>query len=184
LSQKVNLSKFNNDWYSPDGNAITRILWFFVNAIFFQSFNPISSLKCSLLRLFGAKIGVGVVIKPYVNIKYPWRLEIGNHVWIGENVWIDNLADIKIGDNACISQGAMLLTGSHDYKKEAFDLMTGEITLEEGSWVGAKSVVCPSVTLKSHSILSVNSVATRDLEAYKIYQGNPAVEKRDRVIES
>jgi putative colanic acid biosynthesis acetyltransferase WcaF len=76
----------------------------------------------------------------------------------------------------------MLLTGSHDYKKETFDLMTGEIILEEGSWVGAKSVVCPNVTLKSHSILSVNSVATRDLEAYKIYQGNPAIEKRNRVI--
>ena len=56
-----------------------------------RSWFPISGFKRFLLRLFGAKIGKGVVIKPCVNIKYPWKLRIGNYVWIGENVWIDNL---------------------------------------------------------------------------------------------
>jgi len=179
----VNLEKFNNDWYQPGGSTLKRLLWFFVNAIFFaSSLNPICSLKVWLLRLFGAKVGKGVVIKPSVNIKYPWRLEIGNHVWIGENTWIDNLDNITIGNNACISQGAMLLTGSHNYKLDSFDLMTGPIVLEEGAWVGAQAVVCPNITCKSHSILAVGSVATQNLEAYTIYQGNPAQAKRKRVI--
>lgn len=177
------LSKFDNSWYSPLASSLKIIGWYFANIFFLiNPFNPLSSVKVFLLRLFGAKVGKGVIIKPSVNIKYPWLLEIGNHVWIGEHVWIDNLVKVSIEDNVCISQGAMLLTGSHNYKKSAFDLITGEITLEAGSWVGAKSVVCPGVRLYSHSVLAVGSVATKDLEAYTIYQGNPAVKKRQRVI--
>ena len=111
-------------------------------------------------------------------------MEIGDNVWIGENVWIDNLEQVKIGDNCCLSQGAMLLTGNHNYKKSTFDLLTGTITLEDGAWVGAQSTVCPGVTCKSHCILSVGSIATFDLEPYTIYQGNPAKPVRDRIINS
>ena len=181
---KTQLSKFDNSWYKPGGNSIKRVSWYFVTIIFFiNPLNPISSLKVFLLKIFGAKIGKGVVIKPSVNIKYPWRLEIGNHVWIGEKVWIDNLANVKIGNNVSISQGAMLLCGNHNYKKSTFDLITGEITIEEGAWVGSHSIVTPNITCKSHSILAVNSVATKNLEKYTIYQGNPAKEVRKRTIE-
>jgi putative colanic acid biosynthesis acetyltransferase WcaF len=146
--------------------------------------NPISKLKVLLLRMFGAKVGKGVVIKPSVNIKYPWLLEIGDYTWIGEHVWIDNLAKVKIGANCCLSQGAMLLCGNHNYKLETFDLIVKAITLEDGAWVGAMSTVCPGVTLKSHAILTVDSVATETLEAYSLYKGNPAVKIRDRKIVS
>src|SRR5690242_9560833 len=100
-----------------------------VSAIFFQnSLFPFSGWKVFLLRLFGASVGKGVVIKPRVTIKYPWFLTIGNHSWIGENVWIDNLGKVAIGSNVCLSQGSMLLTGNHDYTKSTFDLMVKEIT--------------------------------------------------------
>ena len=61
--------------------------------------------------------------------------------------------------------------------------MIGEITLEDGSWVGAQSVVCPGVTLHTHAVLGVGSVAHHDLDAYGIYQGNPARKVRERVID-
>ena len=101
---------------------------------------------------------------------------------IGEHVWIDNLVPVSLGANCCISQGAMLLTGNHNYKKSTFDLITGEIHLEDGVWIGAKAVVCPGVICRSHSLLTVGSVATSSLEAYCIYQGNPAQKIRDRRI--
>lgn len=177
------LSSFNNNWYYPGRNAIIRLLWYFTNALFFHSpLNPSCSIKVFLLRLFGAKIGKDVNIKPSVNIKYPWRLTIGDCSWIGENTWIDNLGDIVIGSNCCISQGAMLLSGNHNYKKSSFDLIVGNIVLEDGVWIGAQSTVCPGVTCKTHSVLSVHSVATADLESYTVYQGNPAKEIRKRII--
>ena len=179
----VRLKDFDNGWYDPGGSGVKRLLWYLTNVLFFKnSLSLINGLKIFLLRLFGAKVGRGITIKPSVNIKYPWFLKIGNDVWIGENVWIDNLAQVTIGDNVCLSQGCMLLTGSHNYKKVKFDLIVKPIRLDEGSWVGAKSLVCPGVHMRSHSILSAGSVATYDLEPYTIYQGNPATPKRKRVI--
>lgn len=129
-------------------------------------------------------MGKRVVIKPHVRIKYPWKLTIGDYSWIGEGVWIDNLAEVNIGAHCCLSQGAFLLCGNHDYSKSTFDLMIGPIILKDGSWVGAKSIVCPNVVMESHSILSVGSVATKNLEAFKIYSGNPAIFVRERKIHS
>ena len=180
--KNVALNKFNNSWFNPGANVLKRTLWYFTNALWLNSAFPINGLKIFLLRIFGAKIGRGVVIKPHVNIKYPWKLQVGNYVWIGENVWIDNLGSVVIGNNVCLSQGAMLLLGNHDYKQEAFDLIVKDIVLEDGVWIGAKSIVCPGVKCFSHAVLSVGSIATSDLEAFSIYQGNPAVKVRERVI--
>lgn len=180
---KTNLSQFNNAWYNPGGNAVKRILWYFTNIVWFNSGFPINSVKVFMLRLYGARIGSGVVIKPRVNIKYPWKLSVGNNVWIGEQVWIDNLAQVTIGDNVCLSQGSFLLCGNHDYKKQTFDLIVADIVLEDGVWIGAKATVCPGVTCFSHTVLAVGSVATSNLEAYKIYQGNPASIVRERIIQ-
>lgn len=178
----VKLSEYDNSWYKP-GPKWKRNLWLVINVLFFNNgFAIFNRLKCSLLRLFGAKVGKRVLIKPSVNIKYPWFLQVGNDVWIGENVWIDNLGLVTIGDNVCISQGALLLTGNHNYSKSFFDLMIGTITVEDGVWIGAKSTVCPNVTCKTHAVLAVSSVATKDLDAYTIYQGVPAEKIKMRII--
>lgn len=179
---KTDLSTFNNSWYKPGASFLKRGLWYCFNNLFFVSRFPFSGFKVFLLRVFGANVGKKVVIKPGVNIKSPWLLSVGDYAWIGENVWIDNLVKVSIGSNACISQGAMLLTGNHNYKKSTFDLITGEIKLEDGVWIGAKAVVCPGVICASHTLLTVASVATENLQAYGIYQGNPAVKVRERVI--
>ena len=115
-------------------------------------------------------MGQGVLIKLSVDIKYSWKLVVGYYSWIGENVWIDNLSPVKIGSHVCISQAALLLTGNHNYKKITFDLIIGEIILEDGVWVGAHSFVCSKAICHSHSILTVNSVATHDFQSHTIYQ--------------
>ena len=177
---ETDLSRYTNDWYQP-GPRWKIVLWFLVNPVTINTYLPLPvSFKCRILRAFGARLGRGVMIKPAVNIKYPWLLSVADHVWIGEQVWIDNLAQVTIGAHSCLSQGAMLLTGNHDYRRPTFDLITRPITLEAGAWVGAKAVVCPGVTLRSHAVLAAGSVATRSLEPYMIYQGNPAVAVRPR----
>jgi putative colanic acid biosynthesis acetyltransferase WcaF len=178
---KTDLSKFDNSWYKPDVSKVKQVLWYFCNALVFKSsMFPVSRIKTQLLRLFGATVGKGVNIKPCVNIKYPWKLKINDYAWIGENVWIDNLGEVHIGSNACISQGAMLLCGNHNYKKETFDLIVGNIYIGEGAWIGANCTVCPGITCGSHSILTVGSIATHNLDDYSIYSGNPAVKVRER----
>ncbi len=166
----------------PGASIITRAIWYLVNRLFFISYFPFSSVKIFLLKFFGAKIGKGLVLKPHINIKYPWRLTIEDNSWIGEGVWIDNLADVVIGQNCCLSQGAMILCGNHNYKLTSFDLMIDKIIIEDGVWIGAKAIVCPGVTCSTHAVLTAGSVAVSSLEPYSIYQGNPAIKIKERVI--
>lgn len=182
--KKANLVEYDNHPYHPGGSAFKRVMWYYVNAFFFKtSLFPFYGIKNWLLRLFGAKLGSMVEIKPCVNIKYPWLLTIGDEVWIGEGVWIDNLVTVTIGSNICISQNVTLLTGNHNYKKPSFDLITDQVVIEDGAWLGAGTIVNLGVTVGSHAILASGSVATKSLEPYGIYQGNPAVKVRERVFE-
>lgn len=183
MSKASDFTKYDNSYFYPGAGILKRTLWYFVNAAFVNSSFPFSGLKVILLKLFGASIGKGAVIKPYVNIKYPWNLSLGNHVWLGEMVWIDNLSKVTIGNNVCISQGAMLLCGNHNYTKSSFDLIVKEIVIEDGVWIGAKCTVCPGVVCYSHSVLTVNSVATKNTDAYAVYSGNPALKIKDRVLQ-
>ena len=180
---EVRLSSFNTGNFNKGAGFIKQTLWYFVNALFVRaSWNPFMGIKVFFLKLFGAKIGKGLVLKNNVNIKFPWKLTLGNDVWLGENAWIDNLDEVIIGNNVCISQGALLLTGNHDYTLSTFDYRNASIIIEDGAWIGAKTVVCPGIKIKSHAILTVGSTATKNMEAYGIYQGNPARKIRTRNI--
>lgn len=184
MNKTTDLSTFSIGDYSP-GKKWKILLWSLVNYFIFNSALPWPQfLKKFLLVMFGANVGKGVIFKIKIRIKYPWRLSIGNNCWIGESVWIDNLENVKIGNNVCLSQGSMLLTGNHDYKVSTFPYRLGKIILEDGVWIGANAVVCPGITCYSHSILTVNSVASRDLESWGIYCGNPAQKIRKREIHS
>lgn len=181
--QPVELARYDNSWYKPGGSLLKRTLWFFVGQPLLRcSWIPSSAMRVALLRLFGARIGSGVVIKPSVEVKYPWHLIIGDHCWVGEHVWIDNLTRVQLGSNVCLSQGAYLCTGNHDWTDPHFGLMIAPIHLEDGAWAGAKCILSPGTTLGAGAIAGAGSVVSGNIPAYDIYAGNPARFVRRRVI--
>ena len=179
----VRLGTFDGSDFNKGAGAIKTILWYIVNTLIVRaSWNPFMGIKIALLRAFGAKIGKGTVIKNNVIIKSPWNLVIGDDCWLGESCWIDNLDKVVIGNNVCISQGALLLTGNHDYTISSMPYRNAPIKTEDGAWIGAKTTVCPGVMVHRNAILTVGSVTTKDMEENGIYQGNPAVKIRERKI--
>ena len=177
------LSTFDNSWYHAGRSTMTRMLWFFLGLPVLRSkVLPSSRVRIILLRIFGARIGDATVIKPGVRVKYPWLLSIGNRSWIGEDVWIDNLANVEVGDDVCISQGAYLCTGNHDWSDPAFGLVLKGIKLMDGSWVGAKTVVTPGVELGKCAIAAAGSVVTKSIPSFEIHSGNPTSFVRRREI--
>lgn len=180
---KVKLNEFSSQGFNKGASKLKIILWYFVNVLFVRaSWNPLIVIKEWLLRLFGAKIGKGLVLKNNVIIKSPWNLILGDNCWIGENVWIDNLDKISIGNNVCISQGALLITGNHDYTKSSMPYRNAPIKVEDGAWIGANVTVTAGVTVAENSVLTVGSVVTKSTEPNMIYQGNPAKAIRERHI--
>ncbi|MBX3466765.1 MAG: WcaF family extracellular polysaccharide biosynthesis acetyltransferase [Planctomycetes bacterium] len=172
---KVDLSAYGAGGFDRGASRVVEGLWRLTQAGLFQACPfGLYALKRAVLRAFGARIGRGVVLKPGVKITFPWKLELGDHVWVGEEAWLHNLDPIIIGSHACVSQRAMLCAGSHDYRAPTFDLRTAPIRVGEGAWVAAMAWVGPGVTIGSHAVLAAGSVAGRDLEPYGVYRGNPA----------
>ena len=171
MSEKpvIRLDQFNNRGFDRGRSRFVELLWLIAGALFVRSGLPGSHLRIAVLRAFGARIGIGVVIKPHVKVKFPWRLTVGAHSWIGEEVWIDNLADVAIGAHCCISQGAYLCTGSHDWSKPGFDLITRPIEIGDEAWICAKACVGPGVRVARGAVLALGSVATSDLAAWTCY---------------
>jgi putative colanic acid biosynthesis acetyltransferase WcaF len=171
----MRLDHYNTGSFTRGRSALVEALWLVTQALFVRSQLPGSRHRRVLLRAFGARVGAGVVIKPGVRVKFPWRLTIGDHAWLGEDVWIDNLANVSIGAHACISQGAYLCTGNHDWTSERFTLAAAPITIGDHAWVAAKAVVAPGVTMGEGAVLALGSVAIGHPDAWSIYAGNPAV---------
>jgi putative colanic acid biosynthesis acetyltransferase WcaF len=179
----VSLDQYTTGHYTPGASIVQQLLWHFVGAALLQSYViPISSFKVWLLRRFGAQVGQGVRIKPGVKVKFPWRLIVGNHCWIGEGAWLDNLAMITLEDHVCLSQGVYLCTGNHNWKDPGFALILGAIYIETGSWIAAQAAIGPGVTVGQGAILCLGSVANHDLETMTIYAGSPAVLIKKRVM--
>ncbi len=174
------LKDYSNPQFHRGRSRLTEAAWLVMQWLFVSSWIPGSAHRRWLLRRFGAHIGEGVVVKPGVRVKFPWRLAIDDHAWIGEDVWIDNLVEVSIGSDCCVSQGAYLCTGSHDWSRQAFDLITRPITIKAGAWIAARAVVGPGVTIGEGAVLALGSVATKDLAHWMIHQGVPAVPVRPR----
>lgn len=181
MRSSVRLDQYDNSWYDPGRSLFWRAAWLFLGLpIFRSSLLPFSRLRVALLRFFGAEIGDGVVIHSEVVVKYPWHLSVGDHAWIGERAWIDNLTTVQVGNNVCISQGAYLCTGNHDWNDIAFGLRVAPIQLFEGSWAGAQCTLLPGAVLSTGAIAAAGSVISGVVPPFKIFAGNPAVFLRER----
>lgn len=171
----IDLQSFRNPEFSRGAPAWKEVAWWLVRSLLFASWLPVPSvLKVGALRLFGAQIGSGVVIRSRVNVTMPWRLRCGDHVWIGDEVLILSLDQVTLGSNVCISQRAFLCTGSHDHRKPTFDLITRPIRIEDSCWVGAQTFVGPGVTLGIGSIAAAGAVVVKSIPNHAIVAGNPA----------
>ena len=179
----VRLDRFDNRWYDCGRSLLVQSLWYFGGlAVLRCNWMPSSMVRRWLLRVFGAQIGRGVVLKPGLRVKYPWHFTVGDYAWVGEDVWIDNHTTVAIGSHSCISQGAYLGTGNHDWSDTNFGLILKPISIGSGAWVGAKAVICPGVVLHEGSVVTAGSVATKSVPAFEIFTGNPATFSKKRVI--
>lgn len=175
----MQLDTFSNSGFDRGASRLKEVCWVLASIVF-SSWLPGSGWRASVLRLFGASVGKGVVIKPLVRVKFPWRLSLGDHTWLGESSWIDNLADVVIEGNACVSQGAYICTGSHDWTSRSFDLIVRSVHIGAHSWIGACGQVAPGARIGEGAVLTLGSVATGTLEPWTIYAGNPARAVRAR----
>lgn len=159
-------------------------LWWMVQALFFKT-SPqfMYGWRRFLLRSFGATVGTGVILRPSVHTQFPWKVSIGNHSWIGDNVVLYSLGNITIGNNVVISQKSYLCTGSHKYHSLAFDIYSQPIIIEDRCWLATDVYVAPGVTIGEGTVVGARSSVFTSLPAGKVCVGSPARVIRDRMEE-
>lgn len=150
-------------------------LWWLVQATLFRcSPQLLYGFRRWLLRLFGATIGAGAIIRPSVEIPYPWKLRIGDHAWIGDHAVLYCFAEITIGRNAVVSQKSYLCAGTHDYRSPQFDIEAYPIVIEEEAWIAADVFVGPGVTIGRGTVVGSRSSVFTDLPPMMVCVGSPA----------
>jgi putative colanic acid biosynthesis acetyltransferase WcaF len=174
----MELKDYGTGAFDRGAPAWKEALWIAARCLFFETAWPWpSALRVALLRFFGAEVGEGVVIRSRVSISFPWRLRIGDHVWLGEEVRILSLATVTLESSVCISQRAFLCTGSHRFDLPAFDLVTKPIHVRRGSWVAAQAFVAPGVEIGPGSMVCAGSVVLENVAPGTVVRGNPATVK-------
>jgi putative colanic acid biosynthesis acetyltransferase WcaF len=163
---------------------IVQLWWIVQSSLFRLSPDFMYSWRSWLLRLFGAKVGQGVRIRPSAQITYPWKLKIGDHTWIGSESVLYNLGDIEIGSNVAIAHRVYLCAGSHNYEDPSFAIKASPIVIEDEVWLPNDIFVAPGVCIGRGAVVGARSSVFKDLPPMMICYGNPAKPIRPRLGKS
>ena len=170
----IDLRKYDQSWFERGKPGWFILLWWLVQAIAFPlTPQPFDGIRRSLLRLFGAKIGKGVLIRPTARFTYPWKIAIGDYSWIGDDVVFYSLDRIEIGKHCIISQKSYLCTGTHDIKDPAFGLKTAPISMGNGAWVATDCFIGQGVKIGANAVIGARSSVFKDMPPGQVCLGSP-----------
>ncbi len=136
-----------------------QALWFATSKLVVEAWWLPMTARGMILRAFGAKIGQGCRIKHGVKIHWPWKLFVGDNTWIGEGAHILNLEDVRLGSNVCVSQDALLCTGSHAIDSPTFEFANAPIEVQDHAWICARAIVLPGTVVGAGAVVSAGATA-------------------------
>ncbi|MEM9273616.1 MAG: hormogonium polysaccharide biosynthesis acetyltransferase HpsU [Cyanobacteria bacterium P01_F01_bin.143] len=179
----VNLRDYKANTYSRGRSSLIVMIWWLLQAIAFPlSLHNFNNFRCWLLRLFGAKIGQGVVIRPTVRVTYPWKLSIGDYSWIGDDVVFYSIDRIAIGSHTVISQKSYLCTASHDFGDSSFPTTTSPIHIGNGAWIATDCFIAPGITIGANAVIGARSSVFRDIPQQQVAWGSPCTIRYSRIM--
>jgi putative colanic acid biosynthesis acetyltransferase WcaF len=161
--ERFSLRDFTGENYSKGRSWPMQLLWMSVSRYVASQWWCPNRLRVGLLRMFGARIGTGTLIRHDVKIHWPWKFEIGEHSWVGESTWILNLEPVVIGSNTCISQGVLLCTGSHDRFSRTFEFDNGPIVVGDSVWIAARATILRGVHVAHGATVGATALVTSDV---------------------
>jgi putative colanic acid biosynthesis acetyltransferase WcaF len=168
----IDLSKAPGERQAWGRSALVVYLWAVFELLFVTNPWQISSgVRVRVLRLFGARIGKGVIFRPRTRVKFPWKLHVGDRSWIGEGVWFHNQDHVYIGHDAVVSQETFFTTGSHAHRRD-MALITRPIHIEPGAWVTSRCVVLGGAHIGRSALVTPTTVVSGPVPANTIWNGS------------
>jgi len=156
------LTQFTGSGYDKGRGLLWQVAWFTTSNLVFKKWWLPSSFRPTILRTFGATVGAGCLIRQDVTIQWPWKLTLGNNVWVGVEAYLLNLEPIKVGNNVCISQRALVCTGNHDWNSTSLELRNQRIEIKDGAWIAATAFIAPGSVVPENEVVKAPSICRRD----------------------
>jgi putative colanic acid biosynthesis acetyltransferase WcaF len=176
------LKKFNvTKGFRGRSKVIVQLWWIVENTFFAMSPQFLYGWRRFLLRLFGAQVGRGVLIRSTAKFTYPWKVSIGDYSWIGEQTVFYSLDEIRIGTHVAIAHGVYFNTGLHDYTKKEFTILSKKIIIGDECWITNDVYIAPGVIIGRGTVVGARSSVYKDLPSNKVCIGNPVKIVRNRV---
>lgn len=160
---RFNLAGFLGTGYDKGRPRSTQLLWLVVSRTIVMKWWCPSPVRVRILRMFGAQIGAGTLIRADVKIHWPWKLRVDAHTWIGEEAWILNLEPVTIGTNTCVSQGVFICTGSHDRKSPTFEFDNAPITIGDSVWIATRATILRGVHIADGATVGAGALVNRNV---------------------
>ncbi len=181
---EIRLDLFDGSQFDRGRSRAVEALWMLVRWAFFDTAMPWPyAIKRAWLRLFGARIGRGVVIRTRVFVHYPWRLTVGDHCWIGDGTQLLSIAPITMEDHVALAHEVYLAAGGHDIRSRTMAPQHAPITIRSGTWIASRAFVGPGVTIERNVVVGAGAVVLKSVEPDVVVAGNPARVIRPRVID-
>jgi putative colanic acid biosynthesis acetyltransferase WcaF len=177
--------KINTDTHAGPSfslrNRLGRILWNLFSTLLFRfSPRPLHEWRSFLLRCFGAKVGLRVHVYPGVKIWAPWNLDLADECGIANGAILYSQGKITVGYRSVISQGAHLVTGTHDYSDSGFPLITKPIYIGDHVWIATEAFIHPGITIGEGCVIGARSVVTKNMPEWMVCSGHPCVPLKPR----
>jgi putative colanic acid biosynthesis acetyltransferase WcaF len=161
--------------------GLVQIWWIVQDTLFRWSPQACYGFRTFLLRLFGAKVGRNVRIRSTARVTYPWKLIIGDNVWVGDDCVFYNLETITLGSHVALAHAVYLCTGLHDYAQLAFPIYAKPIYINDEVWLTNDVFVGPAVTIGRGVVVGARSSVFHSLPEGKVCYGSPAKPVKDRL---
>lgn len=152
---------------------IVQAWWLVQGTIFRHSPQFAYGWRRMLLRVFGAKIGSRVLIRPTATITYPWKVTIGDNSWVGDDVVLYSLGEIHIGVNSVVSQRTYVCAGDHDYCVSSFPIRGPSITIGDEVWIATDVYLAPGVVIGSGAVVGARSSVFSNMPPAMVCLGSP-----------
>jgi len=160
---------------------VVQLWWLVQSTLFAMSPQFMFAWRRFLLKLFGAEVGKGVLIRPSVRITYPWKVKLGERVWIGDFAELYSLGEIEIGDDVVISQRSYLCAATHDFTKLSFDMVDKKITIADQVWIATDVFIAPGVCIRRGALIGARSNVFSNMPEGMVCFGSPAKPIKSRM---
>lgn len=145
-------------------------------------FIPIHSIRWLIYVAAGIKIPYGSHIHMGAQFFNPSGIEIGKDTIIGQGVFLDGRAKIKIGNHVDVASEVMIYNSEHDINAEDFHAVNDKVEIGDYVFIGPRVIILPGVKIGKGAVVAAGAVVTKDIEEYQIVGGVPAKIISERAV--